>query len=432
MAESMLYERAPDERIAWGSSVPYIALHLFAVGGIYFFPPTLELVLVAVGAYYLRMFGITAGYHRYFSHRAYKTGRVFQFVLALLGSFSSQKGVLWWAGHHRHHHKYSDQPEDIHSPKRGFWWAHHLWILCPKYDETPVESIRDFAKYPELVFLNRTWLVWPFVFGGLLWAIGGAAWAFWGGVLSTVVLWHGTFTINSLTHLWGSVRYATTDTSKNSFILALVTMGEGWHNNHHFYQSTANQGFFWWEVDMSYYILKALSWVGVVRDLRSPPQWVLDGGERRYPQHAPRPGVQHELQVAGTFAFPAALLDTMQALAQLRDEAMTKTDRLARLGPMAADAAERAAEVAQRAAQAAQDARAAAVELKCKLVGAATDAAERAAALAKEASEAASEAAEAAKDRAAHTWVETASRAAEVAAEAAASARAVRAELAAA
>lgn len=431
MAESTTYARASDEKIAWGSSLPYILLHVLAIVGLFYFPPTLELVLVAVGAYYLRMFGITAGYHRYFSHRSYKTGRVFQFILALLGSFSSQKGVLWWAGHHRHHHKHSDQPEDIHSPKRGFWWAHHLWILCPKYDETPINSIRDFAKYPELRFLNRTWLVWPFVFGGLLALIGGPAWAFWGGLLSTVVLWHGTFTINSLTHLWGSVRYATTDTSKNSFILALVTMGEGWHNNHHFYQSTANQGFYWWEVDMSYYILKVLSWLGVVKDLRTPPQWVLDGGERRYPQTQARPGTQPELQVAGTFAFPNALVETMQSLAALRDEAATKKHLLTRLGPLAAEAAEKAADVAQKAAVAATEAKAAAVDLKAKLAVAAAEAAERAAALAKEASDAAGEAAESVKDRAAQTWVESAAKAAEAAAEAAASARAVRAEIAA-
>lgn len=425
MAQSPEFARTADERISWGSSIPYFLLHVLAVVGMFIWPPTVELLLVAVGAYYLRMFGITAGYHRYFAHRSYKTGRVFQFILALLGSMSSQKGVLWWAGHHRHHHKHSDQPEDIHSPKRGFWWAHHLWILCPKYERTPVEQIRDFAKYPELRFLDRTWIVWPIVFGGLLALIGGAAWGFWGGLVSTVVLWHGTFTINSLTHLWGSVRYRTTDTSKNSFILALVTMGEGWHNNHHFYQSTACQGFFWWEVDASYYILKVLSWFGVVRDLRMPPQWVLEGKSSRYPEHDRRSVA--DLQPVAAYVGPAVLMESLQSLVALRKDAAS-TDLRALLGPKAVEAADRAAELAQRAAQAAQDAGASAAELKAKLGAAAIDSAERAATLAKEASEAASVAADSVKDAAVQRWAEAAASAADTAADAATRLRAAQTE----
>ncbi|MCA9555427.1 MAG: acyl-CoA desaturase, partial [Myxococcales bacterium] len=356
------FERAPDERFAIVSSTPYVLLHVAVIAGMWLWPPTWELFFVMVGAYYLRMFGITAGYHRYFAHRGYKTSRVFQFILALLGSTASQKGVLWWAGHHRHHHKFSDMDEDIHSPKRGFWWSHHGWILCPKYVEAPLHQIKDFAKYPELMFLQRTWAVWPFVFGGALYLMGGMAWAFWGAMVSTVVLYHGTFTINSLAHVWGSRRYDTTDTSRNNFWLSLLTMGEGWHNNHHFYQSTARNGFFWWEVDASYYILKVLSWFGVVWDLRQPPTWVLEGRNRKFdelPAVAP----------AAPFAFPGSLLDAMQRLQTLREQPREDAheDLKTRLLHAAAEAAEKASEVAERAAEAAQEARLSAADIKARL-----------------------------------------------------------------
>src|SRR5262249_23473193 len=201
-----------------------------------------------------------------------------------LAETSTQKGVLWWAAHHRDHHKYSDQPEDLHSPiQNSLWWSHVGWILSPKYNETRFDRIKDFAKYPELRFLNKHYWLPPVVLAAVLIAIGGLPLAIWGYLVSTVLLWHGTFTINSLSHVFGRVRYKTTDQSKNNFVLALITMGEGWHNNHHFYQSTANQGWFWWEIDASYYILKALSWLGLVWDLRTPPRHI------KYAHLAPAP-----------------------------------------------------------------------------------------------------------------------------------------------
>lgn len=268
------YKRAPDERINWIRSIPFILVHVAVIGMIWF-PPGWTEILVCIGLYYLRMFFITAGYHRYFSHRSYKMGRVMQFLMALAGTTAAQKGVLWWAGHHRHHHRFSDQPEDIHSPKRGLIWSHVGWILCDKYNETPFEAIKDFAKFPELRMLNRFHLVPPVALGVAMFLIGGWTMLFTGFILSTVLLWHGTFTVNSLMHLWGTRRYVTTDTSRNSMILALITCGEGWHNNHHNYQSTANQGFFWWEIDLSYYALKTMSLFGLVSDLRNPSEAVL-------------------------------------------------------------------------------------------------------------------------------------------------------------
>ncbi len=257
---------------------------------------TVDWIMAAV-LYGVRMFGITAGYHRYFAHRSYKTGRPFQFVLAWLGGSALQKGPLWWAAHHRHHHRHSDEQPDLHSPVvESFWHAHVGWILDPKNDATDYAAIPDFAKYPELVWLNR----WHWVPGlvtaagcfGLSRLIYGSG---WGGlvafVVSTVVLYHATFMINSLAHVFGSRRYETTDDSRNNFALALVTLGEGWHNNHHHYQSAARQGFFWWEVDLSYYALKALSSVGLVWDLRQPPKRLLEAPYNKPGGAAPRKAV---------------------------------------------------------------------------------------------------------------------------------------------
>jgi stearoyl-CoA desaturase (delta-9 desaturase) len=257
------------------TSIPFFAIHLLALG-VLLVPFKWHYVAVAAGLYVVRMFGITAVFHRYFSHRSYKTSRWFQFVLAFIATTSAQKGALWWAAHHRHHHKYSDTPEDIHSPKQhGLWWAHVGWILSSKWDETQWDRIKDFARYPELRWLNKHHLVPPILLAAALWLIGGVPLVLWGFCLSTVFLWHGTFTINSLSHVFGKARYrASDDDSKNNWLLALITLGEGWHNNHHFYQSTANQGWFWWEVDLSYYALKVLSWLGLVWDLRTPPEHI--------------------------------------------------------------------------------------------------------------------------------------------------------------
>ncbi|MBI3200571.1 MAG: acyl-CoA desaturase [Myxococcales bacterium] len=263
------YTRGRDERVSWVKSVPFILMHAMPLGILWTGFGWKEAALCAA-LYLVRMFFITAGYHRYFAHRAFKTGRVMQFLLAFGGGTAAQKGVLWWAGHHRHHHKHSDLPTDIHSPKRGFWWSHMGWILCEKYDATPTAQIKDFAKYPELRWLDRWHLVPSVALGAACLFLGGPSALFGGFFLSTALLYHGTFVINSVTHVFGRRRYATADTSKNSLLLALVTLGEGWHNNHHYYQSTANQGFFWWEVDLSFYVLKLMGWLGLVWDLRTP------------------------------------------------------------------------------------------------------------------------------------------------------------------
>jgi stearoyl-CoA desaturase (delta-9 desaturase) len=391
-------------------------IHVAAIG-VFFVPFSWSCVAIFVGMYYLRMFGITAGYHRYFAHRGFKTSRVFQFALAFLGLMSSQKGVLWWAANHRHHHKYSDLPEDIHSPMRGFWWSHHLWILVPRHERTPEELIRDFMKYPELRFINRHWWIGPTFLAVVMLAIGGLPWLFWGFVLSTVCLWHGTFTINSLAHVWGSKRYETGDTSRNNFVLSLITMGEGWHNNHHFYQSTANNGFFWWEIDMSYYVLRALSWLGVVWDLRMPPAWVLEGKPRAH-------------QIASgdeKWAMPQSVLQAVEAVAHLKAQieraAHEAAESAAQIRARLAERAAEAAESASRAAHEARDsARASAAALRSRLAERAAEAADAAARAAQDASDAASKMASDLSTRVSDAYAEAAATAARAAREAAESA----------
>jgi stearoyl-CoA desaturase (delta-9 desaturase) len=271
---------APDpRRRIWSRilSLRMVAIHALC-GLVYWAGVSWSAVALCLGLYYLRMFAVTGGYHRYFSHRTYKTSRVFQFLMAALASTALQKGVLWWSSHHRYHHRFSDTEQDIHSPtRRGFLWAHIGWILSPDYENYDVERIGDFARYPELRWLDR-WHWVPFVgLCVLLLAAGGFQALVWGAVVSTVVLWHGTFTINSLSHVFGKRVYETEDTSRNSFLLALITMGEGWHNNHHYYQASANQGFRWWEVDLTFYILVGLEKLGIVWDLKRAPEEVVAG-----------------------------------------------------------------------------------------------------------------------------------------------------------
>jgi stearoyl-CoA desaturase (delta-9 desaturase) len=269
--------------------ISFILVHLIPLAAIWTGATWFDWIVCAF-LYFFRMFWITGGYHRYFSHKSYKTSRWFQFVIAFMAQTSAQKGALWWAAHHRHHHRYSDQPEDPHSMKLyGFWYSHVGWIIGPDYKETDYKTIGDYAKYPELVWLNKNYLVPPVLLAiGVTmlgaWVNGGSPWLMFthyglstlliGFFLSTIILYHATFSINSIMHKFGKQRYESDDESKNSLWLALLTMGEGWHNNHHYYQVSARQGFFWWEIDITFYILKFLSWLGLVWDLRGVPDHI--------------------------------------------------------------------------------------------------------------------------------------------------------------
>jgi stearoyl-CoA desaturase (Delta-9 desaturase) len=267
--------------------IGFLLLHLAPILALWTHVTLFDWVL-CISLYFVRMFFVTAGYHRYFSHKTFKTSRFFQFLLAFFAQTSLQKGALWWAANHRIHHQHSDTPKDPHSNKiYGFWYAHVGWIIGPDFKKTRYEMIRDLEKFKELKFLNEFHLIPPLVLLLGVWITGnmvngegifdfaaGASTALIGFFLSTVFLFHGTFTINSLMHKWGKPRYKTTDESKNSAILALVTLGEGWHNNHHYYQSTAKQGFFWWEIDITYYVIKVLGWLRIVWDIRDVPKEV--------------------------------------------------------------------------------------------------------------------------------------------------------------
>ena len=266
-----------DEELRWRENLPFWMVHVVAVAGAIWVGFSMSALAWLVGSYAVRMFLVTGAYHRYFSHRAYKTSRWFQFVLALAGASAVQKGPLWWAAHHRWHHKHSDDELDVHSPvRRGFWWSHMLWILAHKYRETEVDRVKDLAAFPELRWIDRHDLLLAAAYGFFFYFTGGMTGLVWGYFVSTVVLWHCTFFINSLCHVWGNRRYQTTDTSRNNFFLALLTLGEGWHNNHHHYQRSARQGFYWWEIDLSYYVLRVLQALHLVWDVQGVPRHVRE------------------------------------------------------------------------------------------------------------------------------------------------------------
>ncbi len=296
-------EAAPEElaseranKIDFVRVLPFLLIHLACLAVIWVGWSHVA-VWTAVGLYLVRGFAITAIYHRYFSHRSFRLNRFWQFVFTILGEMAAQRGPLWWAAHHRHHHATADTEDDVHSPvTRGFWWSHIFWLTTPASFPTKRDRVRDWAKFPELVFLNRFNVLPPLLLVALLFAAGellavfapsantsGLQMVVWGFVISTVVLYHATFTINSLDHMIGARLFDTPDRSRNNWLLALVTFGEGWHNNHHRYPGATRQGFYWWQVDVTYAALKVLSWVGIVKGLRPVPQRVLDEGRRPRP-----------------------------------------------------------------------------------------------------------------------------------------------------
>jgi stearoyl-CoA desaturase (delta-9 desaturase) len=276
-------ERESDhghEDIVYPSAIPFILVHLACVAAIWS-GITWQAVVIGVVLYWLRIFAIGAGYHRYFSHRAYSTSRVFQFILAFLSQTTAQKSVLWWAAKHRHHHLHSDTLEDVHSPRHtGFLYSHLGWIFARRHAKTDLVKVADLARFPELMWLHKLELAPAIVLAVLCFLIGGWSGLVVGFFWSTVLVYHATFCINSLAHVRGRKRYVTGDDSRNNWFLAIFTMGEGWHNNHHAYQSSVRQGFKWWEYDPTYYLLKALSWFGIVWDLKQPPEQVLRNEQR--------------------------------------------------------------------------------------------------------------------------------------------------------
>ena len=271
------------EQLNWLRIIPFIVLHL-ACGAILWVGWSSIAVIVAIAFYAIRMIAITAFYHRYFAHKTFKTNRIAQFIFAVIGSAATQRGPLWWASHHRHHHYYSDTDDDVHSPKKGLFWSHMGWFLSNKHFKTRLDLIPDFARYRELVLLDRFDVLVPIICMLLLYGLGsllaalapelgtnGLQMLVWGYVISTVVLLHMTLCINSMAHRLGTRRFNTEDTSRNNFLLAIFTFGEGWHNNHHRFPNSARQGLKWWEIDISYYCIKSLEKLGVVWNVKTGP-----------------------------------------------------------------------------------------------------------------------------------------------------------------
>ena len=275
--------RLEHEKLNYSVSSQFLLMHLACLLVIW-----TGVSVVAVAAclilYFIRMFAITAGFHRLFAHRAYRTGRIFQFLLAFTGTAAYQRGPLWWAAHHRRHHLHADTEDDLHSPlTRTLWQSHVGWFLHRDSQATDRRLISNLIKYGDLRLLDRYYSLPPallavsaFLLGFTLQhyapGLGTSGWQMlvWGFFISTVLLYHGTFTVNSLAHIFGRRRFATVDNSRNNFFVAVITLGEGWHNNHHYYPASERQGFYWWELDVSHYILRALSCVGIVWDLHPP------------------------------------------------------------------------------------------------------------------------------------------------------------------
>lgn len=281
-----------EGKVEWFRCLPYIIIHLVALGA-FFFPVSTACIVFAIISYSARMFSITAFYHRYFSHRTFKTSRIVQFIGAFVACSSGQRGPLWWAAHHRRHHRHSDTDKDVHSPhSRSLFWSHTLWFMTEYSVPTFLKEVRDLTKFKELVFLNRYDWIPLVLLGSICYLLPEFTWfatltglsnmqsLMWGFFVPTILLYHATFAVNSINHLFGTRQFDTKDESRNNWFIALIAFGEGWHNNHHFYPASARQGFFKGEFDITYYGLKFLSFFGLVRDLRPVPVWVKEKSNR--------------------------------------------------------------------------------------------------------------------------------------------------------
>ncbi|WP_150466612.1 acyl-CoA desaturase [Francisella sp. SYW-9] len=266
--------------------IAFSTMHLACLA-IFFVNYNITALLVFLITFSIRTFALTAGYHRYFSHKAFQTSRVFQFILALVGTWASQKGPLWWSGHHRYHHIHSDKETDMHSPKNGVFQAHVGWVFEARSDDVDPKFIKDWVKYPEIVWLDKyahesfaLYLVGLFILGSCIsyfyptLETSGLAFVFWGGILSTVLLYHTTFSVNSICHIFGSRDYQTTDNSRNNWLVALITFGEGWHNNHHKFAYSIRNNLKFWQIDITYIILCVLKKFRIVWNFKQPKKTI--------------------------------------------------------------------------------------------------------------------------------------------------------------
>ena len=280
---------ATDVSIDWWRVFPFVLLHIALIGVLWVGWSPFA-VGFAIIMYLIRMFAITGFYHRYFAHKTFQTTRFGQFLFGVIGATAVQRGPLWWAAHHRAHHVHADQAQDIHSPhQHGFLWSHLGWFLSHANFHTRLDRVKELAKFPELRLLDRFDSLMPLLLAVAIYALGtllentapalhtnGLQLLEWGFVISTIALYHATFCVNSLAHVWGSRRYQTRDHSRNNLLIALLTLGEGWHNNHHHFPGSAKQGFYWWEIDFTFYGLKLLAAMGIIWNVKRVPLHVRE------------------------------------------------------------------------------------------------------------------------------------------------------------
>lgn len=290
--------------VNWWNSAALVGIHAGALL-VFWTGASVPALVAAAAVYWTQIFGVSAGYHRYFAHRSFRTSRAFQFLLAYLGASAAQMGPLWWVSYHRRHHARADGPGDVHSPRQaGLLWAHVGWVLDENSAAMDPRYVQDWLRYPELRWLDRLRWVPPLTVIALLaglgfmlqavrpeWGAGPLQMVAWGFFVATTVCYQVTFCVNSLSHRFGRRRFETHDDSRNIAWLALLTNGEGWHNNHHRFPSSEKHGVAWWEVDVTHYILRGLSLLGVVWAIRTHGLAARHDGARIAPAASPEENV---------------------------------------------------------------------------------------------------------------------------------------------
>jgi len=266
-----LYSQTMRRGINWIFAIALAGFHLGALAALFYFRWSALVVFAAMWVLAQNV-GIAMGYHRLLTHRGYATPKWLEYCIATFGTLALQGGPIYWVAIHRMHHRYTDKPGDPHSPRDGKWWSHMGWIMNGTLrNETKAlkQYAPDLSREPFYLWLNKYhWL--PLTVVGLsLLAFGGWPWILWGAFLPVTIGLHVTWLVNSVTHLWGRRRFATRDDSRNNLWVALLTGGEGWHNNHHAFPVSARHGLAWYEVDVNYYGICLLKWLGLARHIKT-------------------------------------------------------------------------------------------------------------------------------------------------------------------
>jgi len=266
-----LYAQTMRRGINWFLVIALVSFHLGAVAALFFFHWSALIVFATIWILAQNV-GIAMGYHRLLTHRGYATPKWLEYCIAICGALALQGGPIYWVAVHRMHHKYTDKPGDPHSPRDGKWWSHMGWIMnATLRDETEAlkQYAPDLSRQPFYRWLNRLHWVPLTVVGLSLFAFGGWSWLLWGAFLPVTIGLHVTWMVNSVTHLWGRRRFSTSDDSRNNLWVALLTGGEGWHNNHHANPVSARHGLAWYEVDFNYFAIRLLKILGLAKHVKT-------------------------------------------------------------------------------------------------------------------------------------------------------------------